>query len=88
MFTKSTQPKNKSEAQKKSLLLLGSLVVCGSAIFGLSTKAFALDAKAGPIWNNHDAQVKCPVACAALGGHWNGQWRTTVEGKKSVCGCK
>ena len=73
---------------KKSLMLLGSLIVCGSTVFGVSSKVFAIDAKAGPIWNNNDAKVKCPVACAALGGQWNGQWRTTVQGRASVCGCK
>ncbi len=46
-----------------------------------------LDVLAGPIWNNDDAQVKCPVVCASYGGTWNGQWNTVVEGKMSVCGC-
>ncbi len=50
--------------------------------------ALALDAKAGPIWNNDDAKVKCPAACAAIGGTWNGHWRTTVEGQASVCNCQ
>lgn len=41
--------------------------------------------EAGPIWNNDDAKRKCPEAC---GGYtWNGQWRTTVNGAMSVCGC-
>jgi hypothetical protein len=48
--------------------------------------ASALDVKAGPIWNNNDAKVKCPVATAAVGGIWNGQWTTTVPGVMSVCG--
>ena len=46
----------------------------------------AQDVDAGPIWNNNDAQTKCPVAAAAVNGTWNGQWRTTVEGEMSVCG--
>ena len=46
-----------------------------------------LDVLAGPIWNNDDAQTKCPVVCASYGGTWNGQWSTVVEGKMSVCGC-
>lgn len=41
--------------------------------------------EAGPIWNDDDARVKCPVAAAAVNGNWNGQWETTVEGKMSVC---
>jgi len=48
--------------------------------------ASALDVKAGPISNNNQAQEKCPVATAAVGGIWNGQWRTTVPGVMSVCG--
>ena len=48
--------------------------------------ASALDVKAGPIWNDGDAKEKCPVATAAVGGTWNGQWRTTEWGKMSVCG--
>lgn len=45
------------------------------------------DVKAGPIWNNGDAQMKCPSVCQKAGGKWNGQWNTTVPGKMSVCGC-
>jgi FtsP/CotA-like multicopper oxidase with cupredoxin domain len=46
------------------------------------------DVKAGPIWNNADAQKKCPTVCSNKnGGTWNNQWKTTVPGKESVCGC-
>ncbi|WP_210330696.1 mannan-binding lectin [Aliikangiella sp. G2MR2-5] len=49
-----------------------------------------LDVQAGPIMSNSDAQTKCPSTCknasSAL-GKWNGQWRTTVPGRMSVCGC-
>ncbi|HYH45697.1 MAG TPA: multicopper oxidase domain-containing protein [Thermoanaerobaculia bacterium] len=48
------------------------------------------DVKAGPIWNNDDAQTKCPAACKNApggGGTWNNQWTTTVPNKESVCGC-
>ena len=32
--------------------------------------------KAGPIWNNDDAQAECPTVCTNAGdGTWNGQWR-------------
>lgn len=40
---------------------------------------------AGPIWNQQDALVKCPVAAFAVGGTWTGAWRTTIEGQMSVC---
>lgn len=49
--------------------------------------AQAKDYPAGPIWNNADAQKKCPVVCARHKATWNGQWRTTVINKMSVCGC-
>ena len=48
----------------------------------------AVDIPAGPIWNNADAKVKCPVACAAASLRWNGQWNTVIAGKQSVCGCE
>lgn len=43
------------------------------------------DVQAGPIFNNADAQQKCPATCKSHGG-WNGQWTTTSPGM-SVCGC-
>lgn len=43
------------------------------------------DIEAGPIWNQIDAQAKCPSVC--MPGTWSGQWRTTVQGRMSVCGC-
>ena len=83
MFTTSSKT-----MKKKSLLLLSSVVVCGSAIFGNSNQVSAQDAKVGPIWQDNDAKVKCPAACAAIGKTWNGHWRTTVWGRESVCGCQ
>jgi len=59
-----------------------------SVLFGWASNALALDVKAGPIWNNDDAKVKCPIAAAAANGVWNGQWTTTVPGTMSVCGVK
>lgn len=40
---------------------------------------------AGPIWSREDAKIKCPVVAASHGGQWTGEWRTTVQGKMSVC---
>tara|TARA_R110000772_G_scaffold49100_1_gene112210 strand:+ start:3119 stop:3970 length:852 start_codon:yes stop_codon:yes gene_type:complete len=40
---------------------------------------------AGPIWNQQDAETKCPAVAASQSGKWTGQWRTTVQGKMSVC---
>lgn len=45
------------------------------------------DVNAGPIWDNADAQTKCPTVCSKDGSIWNGQWKTTIPGQMSVCGC-
>jgi hypothetical protein len=77
---------SKQSMTKKVLLCLSIVSIGSSAILGAATQASATDVKAGPIWNNDDAKAKCPVAAAAVGYEWNGQWRTTVQGKESVCG--
>lgn len=41
--------------------------------------------EAGPIWNQMDAQKKCPDVAKRNGGAWTGQWKTTVPGQMSVC---
>ncbi|MGJ8669468.1 MAG: mannan-binding lectin [Oceanococcus sp.] len=43
---------------------------------------------AGPIWNQGDAETKCPKLAYQQGGQWTGQWWTTVQGKMSVCEIK
>jgi hypothetical protein len=43
--------------------------------------------KAGPIWNQPDANVKCPTACGKGYGPWNGMWWTTKPSEQSVCIC-
>jgi len=40
---------------------------------------------AGPIWNQADAAVKCPVVGHAVGGRWTGGWWTVRNGEMSVC---
>ncbi|MBG0776982.1 MAG: mannan-binding lectin [Desulfovibrionaceae bacterium] len=62
----------------------GQMSVCGCN--EPPTSGNPHDKNAGPIWNNGDAQTKCPPACHWYGG-WNGQWTTTVPGQMSVCGC-
>ena len=39
----------------------------------------------GPIWNQNDAQGKCTNKAREMRGEWTGQWRTTVQGRMSVC---
>ena len=50
-------------------------------------KKFTIEIPVGLIWNNDDAKKKCPIACSARMGEWDGKWRTVIEGKMSVCGC-
>jgi FtsP/CotA-like multicopper oxidase with cupredoxin domain len=46
------------------------------------------DVKAGPIFNQQEAEQRCPTVCLNdHGGMWNKQWTTIVPGKQSVCGC-
>lgn len=44
--------------------------------------------EAGPIWNNDDANGKCPKVCTDKNMTWTGDWWTTVRGEMSVCTCK
>ena len=48
---------------------------------------YTMDVLAGPLWDNEDAEEKCPAICASYGGTWNGQWTTVVDGAMSVAGC-
>lgn len=41
---------------------------------------------AGPIWNNDDAQGKCPATCGRNRMAWTGDWRT-VGFNRSTCDC-
>ncbi|ANV85425.1 hypothetical protein AWQ21_14330 [Picosynechococcus sp. PCC 7003] len=59
-----------------------------SFIFSLSLPASANTTRAveaGPIWNQNDANVKCPRLAQEEGGTWTGQWWTTISGVMSVC---
>jgi hypothetical protein len=52
-----------------------------------SPGAYAKWVDAGPIWNNFDAQQKCPSVCGGA-EKWDGNWKTTQPGTMSVCSCK
>ena len=49
-------------------------------------RALTHDVEAGPLWNDADAARKCPQVCTPE--RWNGAWRTTIQGRMSVCGCE
>jgi Mannan-binding protein len=61
----------------------GQMSVCEVRISSSGTVVKTIDA--GPIWSQSDAEKKCPEVAKSNGGTWNGQWRTTVPGKMSVC---
>ncbi len=46
------------------------------------------DVQAGPIWNQRVAEHKCPHVCGRYQAKWTGQWRTTIPGQMSICGCE
>lgn len=75
----------------KSLTFVAILgLVVAMALSGPSFAQLAcssVDLEAGPIWNQGDAEGKCPSTCGDAGYTWNGQWVTTVQGAMSVCGC-
>lgn len=61
---------------------------CAVASLAMSP-ARAVETQAGPIWNNTDAQRKCPGVCQQNGNaRWNGQWRTLPGTATSVCDCE
>ena len=56
-------------------------------------EAESFDLEAGPIWNQAHAESRCPEVVEEWNGEnggearWTGQWRTTIPGEMSVCGC-
>ena len=60
----------------------GEISVCGIKD---ETSTRARRVNAGPIWNQADAELKCPVVAYAVNGSWTGQWVTTEQGRMSVC---
>ena len=49
----------------------------------------ATEIQAGPIFNNMDAQNKCPRVCQQNNNsRWNGQWRTQPGTMTSSCDCE
>jgi hypothetical protein len=71
--------------------LIALNLAAGAAVLCLALPPIAwaqsktISVEAGPIWSQADAERKCPQVAKANGGTWNGQWRTTVPGRMSVC---
>jgi hypothetical protein len=66
-------------------LNLAAVLLCLVLPSAARAQTRTISVEAGPIWNQADAQRKCPEVAKANGGTWNGQWRTTVPGRMSVC---
>jgi len=64
--------------------VVGAALFSG-ALFSAAAQTRTIAVEAGPIWNQADAETKCPAAAKANGGTWTGQWHTTVPGSMSVC---
>lgn len=62
--------------------VLGEMSVCNITD---KPSARVRNVDAGPIWNQADAEQKCPVVAYAVHGRWTGQWVTTEQGRMSVC---
>jgi quercetin dioxygenase-like cupin family protein len=52
---------------------------------GLATRTCSA-VRAGPIWNNAQADTACPGECSKVELTWNRQWTTTQPGVIWVCG--
>jgi hypothetical protein len=63
----------------------GRMSVCELGLPPWNGKYVVKAFEAGPIWSQTDAEKKCAEVAKVNGGVWNGQWRTTVPGKMSVC---
>jgi len=58
----------------------GAMSVCGTNATSLRVISLPANIKAGPIWDDDDAEIKCRVVAAAARGVWDGQWGPTVWG--------
>lgn len=65
-----------------------TLAALGAALLvSASAAAEVRPVNAGPLWNNAHANRTCPRVCARAGATWTQHWRTTVQGRMSVCDC-
>lgn len=68
-------------------LSIAFALVLGAVLLAAPAAAKSCNIDAGPIWNQQDADKKCPGVCSKVDGDWTGQWWTTVPGEMSVCQC-
>jgi phospholipase C len=72
------------EATVRRTAIIAALFALGAC----ATAPVVRSVEAGPIWNQDDANVKCPALAQQKGGAWTGQWVTTRPGEMSVCEIK
>lgn len=68
-----------------SLGLASSFALLILAASPAAAKPNVVEVEVGPIWNQMDAERKCPDAARKAGGSWTGDWRTVRPGQMSVC---
>jgi mRNA-degrading endonuclease RelE of RelBE toxin-antitoxin system len=71
----------------KTLLSLGSILVCSFSAIGFANQASAKEVNAGPLYDQADANARCPRVCRSVNCKWTGHWRTTVTNAASLCSC-
>lgn len=63
------------------------LLAACAAFLSFAVRAAPVDVDADLIWNDKDAQGKCPALCSAKGLHWTGTWRKVGWTDRPVCAC-
>ncbi len=56
-------------------------------ILPLQLFAVTFNAATGTIWNQQDANRKCPLICKHEQGAWTGRWQTLQGSMTSTCQC-
>jgi hypothetical protein len=67
--------------------LASLMAISVTAMLAAPAAAQVVPTGAGPIWNNSDAQGKCPAVCARAHMGWQGVWRTPRMSTQSECDC-
>lgn len=66
--------------QHRRSMSLAALPILILAAGPAPAKSGVRSIEVGPIWNQFDAERKCPDAARKAGGTWTGDWRTTRPG--------
>lgn len=58
-----------------------------AVLLACSARAAPVDVDADILWDDKDAQAKCPALCSAKQLHWTGTWRKVGWTERPVCAC-